>query len=180
MITEQNRSSIETAFLRSLKEGLVRDASDACEIVSIERVEQSGQAQANLLLLTLSSFIFRLMMLFRIVESPATCAYFVRSSNHGLDEHFSEVANMCGGALRRELSASFAHLAMSTPTRLSNQCMALLQELQPQFVSSYLITINDSVRLQATLCLCGSVPLEIELGADTAEAERNSGELELF
>jgi CheY-like chemotaxis protein len=37
---------------------------------------------------------------------------------------------------------------------LSSQCIAFLGELRPHFLSSSTVTINDSVQLNATLCMC--------------------------
>ena len=89
-----------------------------------------------------------------------------------------ELANLCCGALSREMSGHFPHLAMSIPYTLNGRCMGLLGELKPQYQSSYEITINESVRLQATLCMCCYAPIDIPAGS--LAVEENSGELQLF
>ena len=68
---------------------------------------------------------------------------------------------------------------MSTPCTLSSQCMTFLDELRPQLVARFGVTINDTVHLQATLLMCCSRPVEVAAGTAAAE-EANCGELELF
>jgi hypothetical protein len=56
--------------------------------------------------------------------------------------------------------------------------VAFLGELQPHYQSSSAITINDTVRLQATLCMCCSAPVDFVASAPIAEP--TAGELEMF
>jgi hypothetical protein len=180
VITEQSKQNIESAFHKAIRTNLVRDTGDVCEIAPAVLGKVREYSADKLLFITLSSFVFRLLIIFRIVENPSTLQYFVRAgAARTLDEVFAELANMCSGALNRELSASFPHLAMSTPYSVSGHCIAFLSELKPQHVYTCRITINDSVQLHATLCLCCSAPIEVGLAAAT-ELEESAGELELF
>jgi hypothetical protein len=45
-------------------------------------------------------------------------------------------------------------------------------------LASYSITLNGSVQLAATICVCAHAP--IDFVADTSAIEETSGELELF
>jgi hypothetical protein len=180
VITAQSKQNIELAFHRAIRATLVREAGEVCDIAPAAIGEVGEYPAEKLLLVTLSSFVFRLVMIFRIAETQAAMAYYIRvATAQTLEEGFAEVANMCGGALSRELSANFPHLSMSTPCTVSAPCIALLSELKPQYVASYRITINDAVKLQATLCLCCSAPIEFAASAAT-EGEHTVGELELF
>jgi hypothetical protein len=177
----QTKQNIEHAFHRAARAGLLRAPGDVCNIEPLERGKLGEQPAGNLLVITISSFVFRLLTIFRIAENPVNRAYYVRgSADRTLDEAFSEVANMCCGALNRELSGSFAHLAMSIPYALSGQCIAFLGELKPQYSPSYAITINDSVRLQVTLCMCCSAPVDVAASTAAVAVAENGGELELF
>jgi len=84
---------------------------------------------------------------------------------------------MCVGALNRELSHDFPHLAMSTPYRLDSECLDHLGELHPEDIASYAISINGAAKLTVTLCICCYAPMAIAVHAQSAEA---LGELELF
>lgn len=138
-----------------------------------------GQPGEILLVVTISSFVFRLLTLFQVGADPATHAYYVSTAQQSLDEAFREFANMCCGAFNRELSEQIPHLAMSIPYTLSSQCLAFLGELRPSFLSSTAVTINDSVRLQVTLCMCCSAAVDFVASAAPV-VETTAGELEMF
>lgn len=179
MMSEQSKQGIAAAFQRAARAGLIRAPGDSCTIVPAQDGDLGAQARETLHLITISSFVFRLLTLFHLADSPATRAYFVGgTAGQSLDEGFAEIANLCCGALNRELARHFSHLAMSIPYTLSRHCIAFLEALQPQYRSSYAITINDSVQLQVTLCLCCQGPLD--LAASTTEVEHSGGELEIF
>jgi len=182
VISAQSMLNVEVAFHKAIRANLVREESDFCTIAPIEP-DAPGTLQGHkLLLITISSFVFRVIVIFRIIDNPVTRAYYLTvNSPQTLDEVFAEVANMCGGRLNRELSVQFAHLAMSTPYALNSECMAFLDGLRPEYVARYGVTINDSVQLQATLCMCCSRPIEIAASTAAAdEVDAGAGELELF
>jgi len=173
--------NVELAFHKAVRANIVRAAADSCDIAPADSGRVGEYPGNHMLLITISSFVFRLIVIFRIIDDPATRAYYLRvDSAQTLDEVFAEVVNMCGGALSRELSANFPHLAMSTPCTVSERCMVFLSELRPQHLSRCGITINESVQLQATLCMCCSRPIEVATAASAAEADHGIGELELF
>ncbi len=209
LLSEQTKQNIEQAFHRSLRASLTRTPEDVCAIVPAPTpglsaqplpgakpalagqrgpARQSspagepgsvGQPGEILLVVTISSFVFRLLTLFQVGADPATRAYYVSAAQQSLDEAFREFANMCCGALNRELSEQIPHLAMSIPYTLSSQCLAFLGELRPSFLSSSAVTINDSVRLQVTLCMCCSAAVDFVASAAPV-AETTAGELEMF
>jgi hypothetical protein len=179
MLSEQSKHNIEAAFYKVARTSLIRDSSDSCDIAPAADGQMGDPLGANLMLITISSFVFRLLIVFQVADNPPNQTYYVGGvPGRGLNEGFSEVANMCGGALSHELSHSLPHLAMSIPYTLSSQCIAFLGDLKPQYLSSYLITINESVKLRATLCMCCTAPLDV--AAHTAQSADSSGELELF
>ncbi len=209
LLSEQTKQNIEQAFHRSLRASLIRTPEDVCAIAPAPTpglsaqplpgakpalagqrgpARQSspagepgsvGQPGEILLVVTISSFVFRLLTLFQVGADPATRAYYVSAAQQSLDEAFREFANMCCGALNRELSEQIPHLAMSIPYTLSSQCLAFLGELRPSFLSSSAVTINDSVRLQVTLCMCCSAAVDFVASAAPV-AETTAGELEMF
>jgi len=165
-MSEQAKQNIEQAFHRALRASVIRAPEDVCAIAPATGPELGGQPGETLLVITISTFVFRLLTLFQLAANPATRAYYVsEATGQSLDEAFREVANLCCGALNRELSQHFPHLAMSIPYSLSRQCVAFLGELQPHYLSSSAITINDTVQLQATLCMCCSAPVDFVASA---------------
>jgi hypothetical protein len=178
MLSEQTRRNIDHAFHRAARATVPRAAGDVCEITPAPGPRTAGQPEERLVLITVSSFAFRLITIFQIADNPSIRGYYLDGAGHqGIDEAFHEVANLCCGALNREFSRSFAHLAMSTPYTLDGRCIDFLDELKPQYLARFQITINDAVRLRATLCMCCAAPVDIQITADQAET---TGELELF
>lgn len=179
MLSDQTTRNLAEAFRRAAGATLVRDAADACNIVPAAGAPSAAQAGSKLLVITISSFTFRLLTLFQVSEAQPTRDYYTNGrSARSLDEAFAEVANMCCGALNRELSVQFKHLAMSIPYGLESQCTGFLDELKPRFRASYDITINDTARMRITLVLCSN--RAIEFTPPATAVSHAGGELELF
>lgn len=178
-LSDHSRTNIERALHRAARRCLVRDPGDNCSIVESREPFAAATAGEKLILVTISSFKFRLLIIFHIDEGPSLADYFGgRDAKRSVEETFHEIVNMCCGALNRDMTRDFKHLAMSVPYALSGACMTYLGDLRPEYVSSATITINDSVRVRVTLCICCSAP--VTFSATMPESESNSGELELF
>jgi hypothetical protein len=181
VITDKSQRNLESAFHKAVRANLVREPSDVCEISPADISPVGDYAAEKMFLITLSTFVFRLVMIFRVGETRENLHYYARvGATQALDEVFAEVANMCGGSLNHALSSSFPHLAMSTPCTVSGPCIEFLSDMKPQYVASFKISINDAVKLQATLCLCCSGPLEVADSSASVEADQTVGELEMF
>jgi len=175
-LSPQSREHLAQAFQNAVRAHLTCDAADECAIepVGIER----GICGEHLFLITIASFVFRLSVMFDIPADSPTQAYYVRGdATHPLVDAFADAANLCCGALNRELSQSFPHLGMSIPYLLRGPCVAQVRALNPEYLASFAITINKAVRFQGTLCLACSAPIVV--GPGTALGEE-TGVLELF
>ncbi len=179
MISEQAKQSIDYIFEKSARKSLLRSADDRCEIEILPSRMTKEILEEDIFVLTISSFIFRVLTVFHVGRDTVTREYFhVDSANRAFEEVFSELCNLCSGAMNHELLRYFPHLGMSTPYRLSGHSLPYLMELNPGYLSRHAITINDSVRLQATICVCNYAPLDFVV--DKAEVVEMSGELEMF
>jgi hypothetical protein len=183
MISEQARSSIDYLFTEAARSSLVLHPHDTC---SIQPVVQEGRAVAGapgpVLVITCSSFVFRFLTLLRLDDNTETRAYYAQGAtaeDHSADALF-EAANLCTGAINRGLSRHFPHVGMSTPYLLSGACLSHLEDLQPQHILRYAITIRESVRLQAAVCLCSYAPIDFSVNRVSATDAATTGELELF
>lgn len=178
-VSERAKLGIAEAFRRAACDALVRDPSDTCTVEPLKAgPAETPQEGVTLFVITISSFAFRLLALFQIDADGAARQYFQRNRSEPLDEAFAEVTNMCCGALNRELSSHFEHLAMSTPFRLSSQCLAYLDDLRPHYLARYVVTINAAVRVQCALCICCSGPVDFAITDQSAGVQ--GGELEMF
>lgn len=179
VLSERTTRALSDAFRKVADTTLVRNAGDQCEIAS---ATEAGDAvlrhSPTILMITLSSFLFRLVTVFQMAEDQETRGYFLGGSEAArLEDNFAEQANMLCGALSRELTAQFRHLAMSIPYRLEAQATHFLQDLQPQLQVGFDVTINQLARLRIILCLICSRP--IEFTCDPA-VSHSGGALELF
>ena len=179
MLSDQTGRNLADAFRRAAAATLIRSAGDVCDIKAAKGVESELRTESPLLLITISSFVFRLVAIFQISGNEATRQYYAGSGPAlAPEETFTEVVNLCCGALSRELAAQFKHLAMSIPYRLESSCLTFLGELKAGLTATYEITINDAAQMRATLCMFSSRPIEI--AAPAPEVSHTGGALEMF
>jgi hypothetical protein len=179
VLSDQTGRNLADAFRRAASATLTRTPGDVCDIKTAKGTESDLQTESPLLLITISSFVFRLVAIFQISGNEATRQYYTGSGAAVTSEEtFTEMVNLCCGALSRELSAQFKHLAMSIPYRLESSCLTFLGELKAGLTTTFDITINDAARMRATLCMSASRP--IELTAPALEVSHTGGALEMF
>ena len=179
MISDQARKGIDHIFIRAAKGRLALDPADCCEVVPLNGVKAGAMPEQNIVILTISSLLFRLLLVFHIDENRATRDYFVKdATDRTFADAFSEICNLCCGAVNRDLLPYFPDLGMSTPYTLSARCVSYLGDLNPGHVSRFAITINGTVGLHASVCLCAHAPIHFVV--DTTSVAEETGELELF
>lgn len=184
MISAHARDSFERILHTAVHTRLARAPDAACEIVPLNSDTSAHGADlaarhANVVVLTISSIGFRMLLVLHFDEDEATLAYFSRDDqDKPFREVFLEIGNLCCGAINQALLEHFPDLGMSTPYVLSGRCVPHLMQLRPNHLASWAITLDGDVRLAATLCVCAHAPLDFH--ADVSETQDSSGELELF
>lgn len=177
MISDHAKQGFNQIFTRACA-SLTLDAGDSVAVDPIPGgnfIEPPGQ----LLVLTIANFSFKLLVIFHSETSPATAQYFSKpEAGLGFADVFPELANLCCGAMNRELGGYFSHLGMSTPYQLDRQCLPFMAVLKPAHLAQHRIVINGDVILHATLCLCVYAPVDFRYVA--SEPETSTGDLELF
>lgn len=178
MISQAAKDSLERIFFQAARSRLTAEPEHACDIV---RVTTRGSS-AEVIVLTIASIEFRIVLLLQFAEDEATRDYYVARSGQAdertLREAAMELGNLCCGAVNQQLVEHFPDLGMSTPYALSSDCMGYLDELYPEYVVAYDITIEHAARVRSTLCVCANAPLDFT--AQVAEVHESAGELELF
>lgn len=204
MISAQAKESFERILEKAARTRLTVDPADTCQIVLQTRhgADTTGDTTANarasgrtnahaartttdrtnvadVVVLTISSISFRLLLMLHVNEDAATVGYYTKGdAERPFSEVFQEICNLCCGAINQELLRYFPDLGMSTPYMLNARCLPYLEGLKPELLETWAVTINESVRLSATICVCAHAP--IDFAADVSVAEDTSGELELF
>jgi hypothetical protein len=179
VISADAQNSFDRIFRKAAQARLPIDTSDLCGIVPIANASAGATKNTQVVVLTISSIVFRMLLILHFDEDDTTHRYYLKDNDERpFQEVFLEICNLCCGAMNQELLSYFPDLGMSTPYVLNAQCLPHLHELKPGLLSSYSVTLNDSVRLAATVCVCAHAP--IDFVADTSATEETSGELELF
>jgi hypothetical protein len=179
MVTGDAKHSFEGIFQKAVRSRLSKLSDDTCEITLLPPSAIDSKSEEHAVILTVSSIVFRLLLVFHFNEDESTREYFVNAgSEASLQEVLLEVFNLTCGALNQELLQYFPDLGMSTPYVLSARCLPHLVGLKPDYLSSYAITINGHVGLAATICVCAHAP--VDFVADLSAVEESGGELELF
>ena len=177
MISSNAQDSFDRIFRKAARTRLALHAEDACHIAAAEPGDAKGGEQA--LILTISSMVFRLLLVLRFDDTESTRAYFKgEASGRSFEEACLEIGNLCCGAVNQELLQVFPDLGMSTPYAVSARCVPYLEVLKPWYLAAYAVTINDAVRVAATVCVCAHAPLDFV--ADVSDEVETGGELELF
>lgn len=179
MVTEDAKRGVNSIFTRAVVANLVRSDADSIRVVPISESGLVELPESRIFVLTIASYLFRLMTIFHLHPGKETEAFFSRSNSRlSCNEVFYEVGNLCVGAMNRELRTHFGHIGMSTPYMLESKCLAFIKELKPSYLAQHRIEINDSIAMHATLCLCAYAPIDFSVSAQ-ASAEV-TGALELF
>jgi hypothetical protein len=180
VISDHAKESFDRIFRKAAQSRLPVDSADLCEIAPLaDAASFSKNANTKVVVLTISSIVFRLLLILHFDEDDANRQYYLKEGDERpFEEVFLEICNLCCGAMNQELLRYFPDLGMSTPYVLNARCLPHLQELKPGFLSSYSVTLNGAARLGATVCVCTHAP--IDFIADVNAVEESSGELELF
>ncbi len=179
MISERAKHGVDFIFTRAARANLIRESSDTIEIERLQGSQIIQTPENRILVLTVASYVFRLLIIFHVKNDTVTESYYSKpDSGRTFSEVFGEIGNLCCGAMNRDLGNYFLHMGMSTPYMLDGKCVAYLNELKPTYISQHRIEINNAVSMHATLCFCAYAPIDFRV--DTSAAVEATGELELF
>ena len=179
MISEQAKEGVNFIFTKAVKANLTIESSDQIEVVQLADAGCADIPGKNIVVLTISSYLFRLLIIFHIDADRATEGYFTKfQTERTFHEVFGEFGTLCVGAMNREMCNHFLHLGMSTPYVLESRSLPFLNELKPGYIARHQIGINNAISLHATLCLCAYAPIDFRV--DTNAVEEETGSIELF
>lgn len=177
MISSNAQDSFDRIFRKAARSRLALHAEDTCDVATAAQGDAVGGEQA--MILTISSIAFRLLLVLRFDDEDRTRAYYTgEAPGRSFDEACLEIGNLCCGAVNQELLQVFPDLGMSTPYVVSARCLPYLDALKPGYMAAYTVTINDAVRVAATVCVSTHAPQDFV--ADVRDEVESGGELELF
>ncbi|HJW72935.1 MAG TPA: hypothetical protein VJ486_08760 [Geothrix sp.] len=184
MISERARASFDTLLKRAMCEHLSVSPEVPCEVEVIEGIDHIEEEE--FVVLTVSSYLFRLVVLFYFTGNEETREHFaklIRTPAKRLDDKVfydavSEFGNLCCGSINRDLGRHFPHVGMSTPNVLRRGSIAFLDTLGAEYIQHFKIDLGTSIRFHATICVCEYG--DLDFNAEAKVVEENLGELELF
>lgn len=191
MITSSSAiASLEWLFEQALRSNSVVGEEDQFSMtIQAPRCSTVGSRTNRLFVLSISSYVIRIIALFEFGTDAATAAHFAKLMNLGdvklegqaLLDVFGEYTNRVCGEVNRRLQESLGHTGMSTPFILENTCLEYLSLLSSPEVRWFKVVINDSVCFNYILCVCIDNGASVDLNIDqSVQEDVSSGELELF
>lgn len=184
MISDSARDGFNRLLSQSLKGSLAPSAEDSFELTVLPDLGEVKESK--FVILTISSYLFRLMVLIFFSPHETTKQHFANINNVSAaemnDQAFfdaiAERGNICCGILNRELGHHFAHMGLSTPNILDKECSSKLNALGCSHIQHVRVDINSSVHFHASICVCEYADLDFVV--DATEEEDSTGELEMF
>ena len=184
MITNNACESLDHLLLQGIKNCLTDRDSDSCDI-NVQH-DLTGSHEPHLAVLTISSYLFRLMVLIHFSADDPTRQHMAKLSKSSLRDMNQQVfmdaicerTNMFCGSLSRDLSRDFPHIGMSTPNIVDRQCAAHLHLLNPGHKRHFKVQVNATAQFHVTLCVNSYDKLDFVV--DKTAAEVGGGELEMF
>jgi len=184
MISANARAGFDNVLKDAACNAMVNDPSQICELETIETV--TATSDKKLIVLTISGYLFRLMVFIHFADTFVLRQHMARRSRENgnalSDQEFTDVlqerANMCCGAMSRNLTQVFPHLGMSTPNMLSSHCIRYLPKLQGGHVQHFRVHVDNAALVEMSLCVSEYADLDFTL--EIAAADANTGELEMF
>ena len=177
--------------LLNMIEDALRDNLSVDSINFYSSDESAPLEKEDMILLTISSYSFRLIMFFHYTLDDKTRA-FIRSQLTQYNEknsdqekekqyldYLSELSNGYCGQLKRVMGEQFPHLGMSTPNQLDKNNYAFVHDLGCQVRNQKQIKINSDVNFFISYCLSFKDGQDFVIHAAHKD-ESESGELEFF
>lgn len=183
MISQNAQYSLGQMLQHAIKASLLASPGDPIAIQSV--ADTSRFSSTQMVILSVSSYFFRLMVLIYFTPDELTKAHF--AAIHGMDvtamdaqafsDAISECGNVCCGSLNRDLTQKFPHVGMSTPNIIDSRCALYLGALGSSHQQHFDISIPDGPRFHASLCVCAFEELDFVIAP---LQEQRNGELEMF
>lgn len=154
-----------------------------------ETGEETNKGMDELFMLTISSQLFRVILIMHFAKSRAFEQYVTEALKLNTtvieDDKFydfvGEVGNSICGSIKRELGRTVPSLGMSTPNRLTMECHKYVKSRRIDFQCHQEVRSDDQRLFSVSLYLCADHELDYEVKvAIKNEDDVSSGELEFF
>ncbi|WP_394778367.1 hypothetical protein [Undibacterium sp.] len=192
MISNQAKTGFDHLLSRALQSSLTGSSGNSCEVSIVP--DLSDIEENRIVVLTISSYLFRLMVMIYFTPDEKTKSYFAgmngmqpaEMGEQAFQDAIAECGNICCGILNRDLGAFFPHIGMSTPNMMDRHCASYLGMLNCDHIQHFQADVRsdsqdepqDGSRFYVTLCV--SAYANLDFAVDTNEESEATGELEMF
>jgi hypothetical protein len=184
VVSERARDGLDYFVAQAANNALV-SADKHCAVVA---AGDTAASERDVVMLTVSSYTFRVLVFIHFESNAATRAYFGSLVNTSAEEmageRFLDVVmergNLFCGALNRDLAQFYPHTGMSTPCILHRSAVEHIDAVKPAFTRRYRAELTDELALHLTLAVCAFDDLDFQFAHRKAEATDTAGELEMF
>lgn len=183
MISQNAQRSLSQILQQGIKASLLASPLDPVVIEPV--ADPSGFSCTQTVVLSVSSYHFRLLVLIYFTPDALTKTYFAalnKMDEQSMDaqafaDAISECGNICCGSLNRELAIQFPHVGMSTPNIIDRRCALYLGVLGSTYQQHFDISIPQGPRFHASLCVNEFEDLDFDIQINETQS---GGELEMF
>ena len=188
MVSEDFKREIKRLFEKGLEEALTT-GSDASRWKFREKSGLGDIKENECFILTVSSQLFRVFVLLHFTKGPRTEALAAEALKVGANaidsdkfyDYLGEVGNAFCGTIKRELTKTVPSLGMSTPNRLSRDCLKYFDALKIDYETHSVANYDDEPLFYASVYLSADDEINYTINHTSAnEDEVDSGELEFF
>lgn len=188
MVSEDFKREIKRLFEKGLEEALTT-GTDATRWKFREKADLNDIKEQECFILTVSSQLFRVFVLLHFTKGARTesiAAEALKVGANAIDsdkfyDYLGEVGNAFCGTIKRELTKSVPSLGMSTPNRLSRDCLKYFDALKIDFENHSVAHYDDEPLFYASVYLSADDEINYTINsASASEDEVDSGELEFF
>lgn len=185
MIGANAQASLDRLLEMGLRTALEPAGGRALDIARGDPPAAAGPA-SSMVVLMIASHGFRIVTALHFPRTDAVRTHFARlgrmtagdPSAQAFDDAISESANMCCGAINREIGRFFDYTGMSTPHIIDSRSGPHLDRLTHHHLRHYRIVADDGAVFHASLCAFAHTPMDFVWEPEAAPD--TTGELELF
>jgi hypothetical protein len=186
MISQRAKTGLEKLFPQYLEESLKTELHSSW---NIQKVDVKKIDVKNFVMLTISSYDFRLIVLLHFSADNNSLKYVSDSLKIPSDElsltryhdYLSEIGNILCGTLKRGLFQFFPHLGMSTPNKLGNESLKYVESYPIDHAIHIHAKARDEVEFFGSLYVSSIGELDFDPATISKNEEKvEMGALEMF
>lgn len=184
LVSDRARNGIDYFVAAAVQNSLVA-AGESCQL---EAADDVVPKESDIAMLTVSSYMFRVLMFIHFDRDPATRAHIASLAGVPLDEMtgeryldaMMERGNLCCGAFNRDLATFYPHIGMSTPCMLKRNSADHIRAVHPDYSRCFRSELAPGVVMHFSIALCAFDDLDFAFEPRAAEEAETAGELEMF